>query len=158
MKKEVAVLLFLPLLFLGCATKGDVKLLKNNQKELLSLCQENLSKTSDIEKRLDQLEKRVSSIENRMAEHMNKGKALRKRIAHLLEQVNRKLHAKIKVYATVAGCEYLTIRKGPSLDSEPVGFLKKGDKVEILAIEGNWARCRRGYISTAYLIFEFKTE
>ncbi len=158
MKRVAVLLLLFPLLFLGCATKGDVKLLKNNQKELLSLCQQNLQKTSDIQKRLDELEKRVSSLEGRMAEHMKKGEALSNRIALLLEQVNKKLHAKIKVYATVAGCEYLTIRKGPSLDSEPIGFLKKGDKVEILSIEGSWARCRRGYISTAYLIFEFKAE
>ncbi len=52
--------------------------------------------------------------------------------------------------ATITASE-LNIRKSGSADSEKVGTYKKGDKVKILEVKGNWGKTDKGWISMKYV-------
>lgn len=56
--------------------------------------------------------------------------------------------------ASYQGRYRLNIRKGAGTSFPVVRTMERGEKIEIQAIEGEWARCREGYIMVDKLYFE----
>ena len=62
--------------------------------------------------------------------------------------------AKDPTYKTGKGtvtADSLNIRKEPKADSDSVGKYKKGDKVEILEVKGEWGKTNKGWINLKYV-------
>ena len=157
-KLLVVVPIIFALVAVGCATKADVKLAQDYSKRAAEASEQNLTVSKSIESTVKSIDAQLKDMHKKMMEHMKKGMATKKEMLAILKDLQQRVHANVKVYGTVVNCSYLTIRKGPSVDTEPVGYLKKGDKIEVLEISGAWARCKRGYVSLHYLSLEFTTE
>lgn len=48
----------------------------------------------------------------------------------------------------------LNVRKAPEVNAEIVRILQNEEKIEVLSIDGEWAKIKDGYVVNGYLIYE----
>ena len=59
--------------------------------------------------------------------------------------------------ASYYGRYRLNIRKGANTSFPVVRTMEPGEKIEVISVDGEWARVREGYIMAQYLQFEAET-
>jgi len=134
----------------SCVSKKRIKSIESYTKKSAELD----AKTVD---ELAEVKKTVNENNTVMKDGFKNLDAKSDNIGNAIADIKKVTEGKVNIHATVVNCSVLTVREQGTMNSKPLRYLKKGDIVEVVAVDKGWAHLADGgFVSTHYLNFKYK--